>query len=896
LVTSPRTYDLSAERIDRILGEAKDRARARLQARDATPEQIAAHDPLSRLAPVGYRFRWADHVDPDSGDRSWMVGECVIIEPCINPVFDAALQAGGVVRTGSRSWSVKITENADVEPLRALLRTVDGSMCHLAGRNLEKTMYRGDQQSRAEPIIQALLASPLAARHEITRGELSSVLTYATRPATGPANYGNLLWTVSDSSLRLRAATHMNSRDGHFVSTDPIDLHLWKSGSDKQSVRVRIDEALRVHLALVRDTYLDEHVYIDDQIDIDAVTHTLDRMLIMYRMADAPGRAQLVVGPGLARVPDQILIDRMPGEIATVSVDAIKAGTLLDRARSYGIEAVMDDHTAVVCAMAIAPPAPDPDKILRPYQREGVGVHLATKIGYLNACAVGLGKTVMTLKAWQLRVGRLGAKDRAGWQAIVVGPASIRSQWVRETRRFFPEAAVTTLDSAHFARKLAEFEELNADRPRVLVLSYDAMRTCLDQLVDRRWNEMALDEITILSNPSSQRSKALWKLRPCCDTAVGLTGSVIEKNLDDLGHALSWVRNDPAMFRGRRKLDRAYDMSRPGDGVRLHRDLGPLLFRRDQSEIKDELPPTVSEIVILDPVPQEAALAQAARRGLQEIIARLDERLIQLESDPDADREMMKAARSELASLQMTAISGVTLARMAASDPEAVAASSSAAKLLLDGMGLVEPAVAKGGTKRKRICELVTDLAMRKDAVLVFTEFDVCAKHLASDLTAAGVRVGLFTGKVSHDRRDRAVLDFQAGELDVMIMTRTAREGLNLQRANVIVNYDLPWVPSWIVQRIGRARRIGSTAEKIMILTVIMAGTIEERVAAVLLPRAAMILAALDAPRGTRIEDTEIALAVAGLEHVNTEDETEKRKQLDYARKIFSDANLTPAA
>ncbi len=102
-------------------------------------------------------------------------------------------------------------------------------------------------------------------------------------------------------------------------------------------------------------------------------------------------------------------------------------------------------------------------------------------------------------------------------------------------------------------------------------------------------------------------------------------------------------------------------------------------------------------------------------------------------------------------------------------------------------------------------------------------------------------------------------------ELDVLVLTKAAKEGLNLQRANVLYHYDLSWVPSDFVQRIGRASRFGSRREQLKLIIPIMSGTIEERVAAVLIPRALAAMQALDASRGIDNQHSDIAGAAHEL-------------------------------
>jgi superfamily II DNA or RNA helicase len=248
---------------------------------------------------------------------------------------------------------------------------------------------------------------------------------------------------------------------------------------------------------------------------------------------------------------------------------------------------------------------------------------------------------------------------------------------------------------------------------------------------------------------------------------------------------------------------------------------------------------------------------------------------------------------------------------MAASDPAAVAASDSAGRALLDSAGLITPAVRVGGTKRRLIAEVVSDLAKNGEAILIFTDFVTVADNLLGDLQRLGVRADVFKGGMSDSRRNAAVRAYQGApcirhredgreeachechhpNLDCLVLTSVAREGLNLQRTTTLIHFDMPWVPSQVVQRVGRAIRIGSTATSVNMLIPVMRGTIEERVAAVLAPRAAAAIAVLDVHRGIAAENTEMGMSLAGLAGVVSEQELAECADLplfDLARSLLS--------
>ena len=92
--------------------------------------------------------------------------------------------------------------------------------------------------------------------------------------------------------------------------------------------------------------------------------------------------------------------------------------------------------------------------------------------------------------------------------------------------------------------------------------------------------------------------------------------------------------------------------------------------------------------------------------------------------------------------------------------------------------------------------------------VLVFTEFRATQQYLEKQLTAKGLACATINGSMGLETRQNALRYFK-DQADVMISTDAAGESLNMQFCHVIVNYDLPWNPMAIEQRIGRVDRIG---------------------------------------------------------------------------------------
>lgn len=152
------------------------------------------------------------------------------------------------------------------------------------------------------------------------------------------------------------------------------------------------------------------------------------------------------------------------------------------------------------------------------------------------------------------------------------------------------------------------------------------------------------------------------------------------------------------------------------------------------------------------------------------------------------------------------------------------------------------------------------------EKVLIFTEFRETQTYLAQRIAERGWNVNVFHGQQKPLDKDRSVERFrdEAGP-QVLICTEAGGEGRNFQFCHLLVNYDLPWNPMRVEQRIGRVDRIGQS-EIVQIFNLWVRGTIEERVLNVLERRINVF------------EDT-----VGGLDPILGETEKDLRKVLRLA-------------
>ena len=129
-------------------------------------------------------------------------------------------------------------------------------------------------------------------------------------------------------------------------------------------------------------------------------------------------------------------------------------------------------------------------------------------------------------------------------------------------------------------------------------------------------------------------------------------------------------------------------------------------------------------------------------------------------------------------------------------------------------------------TKLDAFDQVIDSLMAQGRQALVFTFSRRTLAYLQRHLQSR-CRVAVLHGGIGKDERDRVMARFRAGEFDVVVATKVASEGLDFEFCSVLVNYDLPWNPMEIEQRIGRIDRIGQREEKIIITNFTTPGTIE---------------------------------------------------------------------
>ncbi len=248
-----------------------------------------------------------------------------------------------------------------------------------------------------------------------------------------------------------------------------------------------------------------------------------------------------------------------------------------------------------------------------------------------------------------------------------------------------------------------------------------------------------------------------------------------------------------------------------------------------------------------------ASSTRAMRRSLENRARRLEEGLKQAralvrEAPPDLDWEDLE----ELEDAERERLERILEAVTLAGNAEEVRKEISELQGLATDARSVEG--SGGEAKLARLRELMRGEGFFDDPdrrLLIFTEFRDTLDYLMGKLEAWGFRVGCIHGGMRPGSRDDpgtrlyAEQQFRDGHIQVLVATEAAGEGINLQCCHILFNYDIPWNPNRLEQRMGRIHRYGQRFD-CLIFNFVAANTIEGRVLRRLLDKLQEIRDALD--------------------------------------------------
>ena len=491
--------------------------------------------------------------------------------------------------------------------------------------------------------------------------------------------------------------------------------------------------------------------------------------------------------------------------------------------------------------------------------------------GIVLADEVGLGKTIeagLVLKY----VLESGAK-----RVLIALPASLRKQWELELEEKFNLESVI-LDRITVEKESREWRSRLTDtsKVRIVLTSYDYSSKLMKRFPEVKWDFIIIDEAHNLRNVfhGTKRAKNLYELSKGIPKIL-LTATPLQNSLTDLHGLISFI--DPRIFGSEKVFNKRYIEGE--DYSDLKRELTPVLYRTLRRDVakymnfKKRICKTVDFALSTDEIELYQRVNDFLKRDILYSIPTSNRSLIilvirkLLASSSFALIETFEVLKARLEKLyegskSANAQEGFDLfwsfvedeideSGFEETEDEDTVIQKQYIQAELDEVNTIIDVAKRIKTNAKVVAlKSAIDIAFdmqRKQGILqkvvVFTESKRTQKYIAEELRKNGYDeedILLFNGdfddamtkeiyrtwqvknfgNANYGRSveyKHAIVDYFRSNAKILICTDAGSEGLNLQFCNTVINYDLPWNPMKIEQRIGRCHRYGQEHDVVAI-------------------------------------------------------------------------------
>ena len=505
----------------------------------------------------------------------------------------------------------------------------------------------------------------------------------------------------------------------------------------------------------------------------------------------------------------------------------------------------------------------------------------------LIADEVGTGKTIEAGLIW----AELESRSAQGLENVwIVCPKSLVGKWQDEMLRRF-DFRLEPLSPEGLRHAMASLERDGVLSPRfaksIVNLELLRTRTVLERLIESpiSWDLVIFDEAHHLRNPSTNSHLLASLMCGHSKAALFLTATPLQTSLADivhlmevlgvdvatddelLGEQLAWdmgmndwilmVRRQPPGWRreAARRLQRLAvegGNGRPGwerfrrlveeadledrrqralvvDAARDVLVLSPYMTRTLRSDVDENRPIREAITARTELSPEhhelyrtmyEVCVERARRDRLPPgFITQMPERRTS-SCAPAVAAEILRYTTEDESDPNQTRFSAAELTRL---EP------------------LARAALGAEDRKLRALHQILDQVfgELGADRVMIFSTFRGTLRYLAEELGNSGYSLELMYGptpvrqedcRKGEKSRERIADEFRQGRFQILLASEVAGEGLDFEHCHVVINYDLPWNPMRVEQRIGRCDRIGQRSDKVYIGNLVCAETIEGRI------------------------------------------------------------------
>ncbi|MFZ7103760.1 MAG: DEAD/DEAH box helicase [Peptococcaceae bacterium] len=429
---------------------------------------------------------------------------------------------------------------------------------------------------------------------------------------------------------------------------------------------------------------------------------------------------------------------------------------------------------------------------LRPYQKNGYQWLYQMSEMRFGACLaddMGLGKTVQMIAYLEW------VRVHSGGHAVLILPASLIGNWQKEIDKFAPEMPYQILHKSEIKAK----ETIRIKEDCFLYITTYGMAVRLEELKNRKWDYLILDEAQAIKNPGTKQTKAIKQIP--AKMRIAMTGTPIENRLGDLWSLFDFL-NQGLLGTAKEFTDFAKGLGDHSGGyMRLRKMIQPFVLRRLKTDKN-----------IISDLPDKLEMNSYTILSKRQVV--LYKQLIR-----QMEEKLKDSAGIERKGL---VLSGIMKFKQICNHPDQYI-----------GREEFKPEQSGKFEQLREICETIRE---KRERVLVFTQFREMTEPISDFLAGIFGKEGfVLHGGTSVKRRNEIVAQFNGEQyIPYMVLSlKAGGVGLNLTAANHVIHFDRWWNPAVENQATDRAFRIGQ-AKNVMVYKFVTKGTIEEKIAGIL--------------------------------------------------------------
>ena len=424
------------------------------------------------------------------------------------------------------------------------------------------------------------------------------------------------------------------------------------------------------------------------------------------------------------------------------------------------------------------------------YQQQGVEFSVF-KTGVIIADEMGLGKTLQAITTAIIKKQIFGFS-----KTLVITPASVKQQWCNEIEKFSHES-VKIIDG--FPKDRSKL--YSQDTSFFHIINYETVLRDLKAINQAGYDFVILDEAQKIKNYETKTANAIKAINK--KHALVITGTPVENKLLDLYSIVQFLdiyflapqwefSYQHCIFdsKQKNKIHGYYNL------VNLKQRLKNILIRREKKDVFEQLPNVIQQDIFVKLADEQASYHMNFARGIQMILNK------KFKTSHDWTRLMLL-----LNNMRMVCDSTFLIDKETNTSP----------KLIELNELLIEKLQIKNNNRK----------------VIIFSEWTTMLDLIAEELKQNNLTFAMFSGKVPIKKRGKIIAEFENNpECRILLASEAGGAGLNLQVADTVINFELPWNPAKKNQRIGRINRIGQQHKTLNVFNLITAGSFEMNILA----------------------------------------------------------------